>query len=65
MQRCFRYRVFTPVEDDVQSDLALRLEASSELNIEFSPVQLRGQQLVAAVSLAKSFVGGRQEAMKP
>jgi hypothetical protein len=57
--------VFTPVEDDVQSDLALRLEASSELNIEFSPVQLRGQQLVAAVSLAKSFVGGRQEAMKP
>ena len=34
---------------------------STELNIEFSTVQLRGQQLVAAVSLVKSLGGGWQE----
>ncbi|MGA2247135.1 MAG: hypothetical protein ABSH48_19265 [Verrucomicrobiota bacterium] len=31
---------------------------SIELNIEFSTVQLRGQQIVAAVSLVKSLGGG-------
>ena len=34
---------------------------STELNIEFSTVQLRGQQLVAAVTLVKSLGGGWQE----
>jgi multidrug efflux system outer membrane protein len=34
---------------------------SSELSIEFSTVQLRGQQLVAAVTLVKSLGGGWQE----
>ena len=34
---------------------------STELNIEFSAVQLRGQQLVAAVTLVKSLGGGWQE----
>jgi len=32
--------------------------------VEFSTVQLRGQQLVAAVSLVKSLGGGWQEAVK-
>lgn len=36
---------------------------STELNIEFSTVQLRGQQLVAAVALVKSLGGGWQETM--
>ena len=35
---------------------------STELNVEFSTVQLRGQQLVAAVTLVKSLGGGWQEA---
>jgi multidrug efflux system outer membrane protein len=38
---------------------------STELNIEFSTVQLRGQQLVAAVTLVKSLGGGWREAMEP
>ena len=37
---------------------------STELNVEFSTVQLRGQQLVAAATLVKSLGGGWQETMK-
>ena len=37
---------------------------STELNIEFSTVQLRGQQLVAAVSLVQSLGGGWEKSMK-
>jgi outer membrane protein TolC len=36
---------------------------STELDIEFSTVQLRGQQLVAAVTLVKSLGGGWGEPM--
>ena len=37
---------------------------STELNIEFSTVQLRGQQLVAAVSLVQSLGGGWRDPAK-
>jgi outer membrane protein, multidrug efflux system len=37
---------------------------STELNVEFSTVQLRGQRLVAAVTLVKSLGGGWQEPME-
>jgi len=38
---------------------------STELNIEFTTVQLRGQQLVTAVTLIKSLGGGWRDAVKP
>jgi outer membrane protein, multidrug efflux system len=47
--------------DGLTTYLDVATAESSELNIEFSTVQLRGQQLVAAVTLVKSLGGGWQE----
>jgi multidrug efflux system outer membrane protein len=48
--------------DGLTTYLDVATAESSELNVEFSTVQLRGQQLVAAVTLVKSLGGGWQEA---
>jgi outer membrane protein, multidrug efflux system len=53
----YRYR------DGLTTYLDVATAETTELNIEFSTVQLRGQQLVAAVTLTKSLGGGWQ-AMK-
>jgi outer membrane protein, multidrug efflux system len=50
--------------DGLTTFLDVATAESTELNVEFSTTQLRGQQLVAAVSLVKSLGGGWQEAMK-
>ena len=50
--------------DGLITYLEVATAESTELNVEFSTVQLRGQQLVAAVSLVKSLGGGWQEAVK-
>ena len=50
--------------DGLITYLEVATAESTELNIEFSTVQLRGQQLVAAVSLVKSLGGGWQEPME-
>jgi outer membrane protein TolC len=47
--------------DGLTTYLDVATAESSELNIEFGTVQLRGQQLVAAVTLVKSLGGGWQE----
>ena len=47
--------------DGLTTYLDVATAESTELNIEFSTVQLRGQQLVAAVTLVKSLGGGWQE----
>ena len=47
--------------DGLITYLEVATAESTELNIEFSTVQLRGQQLVAAVTLTKSLGGGWQE----
>ena len=47
--------------DGLVTYLEVATAESSELNIEFSTVQLRGQQLVAAVTLVKSLGGGWRE----
>jgi len=51
--------------DGLITYLEVATAESTELNVEFSTVQLRGQQLVATVSLVKSLGGGWQETMKP
>jgi outer membrane protein, multidrug efflux system len=51
--------------DGLDTFLEVATAESTELNIEFSTVQLRGQQLVAAVTLVKALGGGWQEAMEP
>jgi multidrug efflux system outer membrane protein len=50
--------------DGLITYLEVATAENTELNVEFSTVQLRGQQLVAAVSLVKSLGGGWQEAVK-
>jgi multidrug efflux system outer membrane protein len=50
--------------DGLTTFLDVATAESTALNVEFSTVQLRGQQLVAAVSLVKSLGGGWQEPMK-
>ncbi len=47
--------------DGLATYLDVATAESTELNIEFSTVQLRGQQLVASVTLVKSLGGGWQE----
>ena len=47
--------------DGLTTYLDVATAESTELNIEFSTVQLRGQQLVAAVTLVKSLGGGWEE----
>jgi outer membrane protein, multidrug efflux system len=47
--------------DGLTTFLDVATAESTELNVEFSTVQLRGQQLVAAVSLVKSLGGGWQD----
>ena len=47
--------------DGLTTYLDVATAESTELNIEFAATQLRGQQLVAAVSLVKSLGGGWQE----
>jgi multidrug efflux system outer membrane protein len=47
--------------DGLITYLEVATAESTELNIEFSTVQLRGQQLVAAVALIKSLGGGWQD----
>jgi multidrug efflux system outer membrane protein len=51
----YRYR------DGLTTYLDVATAEASELNIEFTTVQLRGEQLVAAVTLTKSLGGGWQE----
>jgi multidrug efflux system outer membrane protein len=48
--------------DGLITYLEVATAESTELNVEFTSVQLRGQQLVAAVTLVKSLGGGWQEA---
>jgi multidrug efflux system outer membrane protein len=50
--------------DGLTTYLDVATAESTELNVEFSTVQLRGQQLVAAATLVKSLGGGWQAAMK-
>jgi len=50
--------------DGLTTFLDVATAESTELNVEFSTVQLRGQQLVAAVSLVKSLGGDWQKPMK-
>jgi multidrug efflux system outer membrane protein len=47
--------------DGLTTYLDVATAESTELNIEFADTQLRGQQLVAAVTLVKSLGGGWQE----
>jgi multidrug efflux system outer membrane protein len=47
--------------DGLTTYLDVATAESTELNVEFSTVQLRGQQLVASVTLVKSLGGGWQE----
>jgi multidrug efflux system outer membrane protein len=47
--------------DGLTTYLDVATAESTELNLEFSTMQLRGQQLVAAVTLVKSLGGGWQE----
>jgi multidrug efflux system outer membrane protein len=47
--------------DGLTTYLDVATAESTELNIEFGTVQLRGQQLVASVTLVKSLGGGWQE----
>jgi multidrug efflux system outer membrane protein len=49
--------------DGLTTFLDVATAEGTELNVEFSTVQLRGQQLVAATSLVKSLGGGWQAAM--
>ncbi len=51
----YRYR------DGLTTYLDVATAEATELNIEFTTVQLRGEQLVAAVTLTKSLGGGWQE----
>ena len=48
--------------DGLITYLEVATAESTELNVEFSTVQLRGQQLVAAIALVKSLGGGWQVA---
>lgn len=50
--------------DGLVTYLEVATAESTELNVEFTTVQLRGQQLVAAVTLVKSLGGGWQESSK-
>jgi multidrug efflux system outer membrane protein len=50
--------------DGLITYLEVATAESTSLDIEFSTVQLRGQQLVAAVTLVKSLGGGWQETMR-
>ena len=47
--------------DGLTTYLDVATAETTELNIEFGTVQLRGQQLVASVTLVKSLGGGWQE----
>ena len=47
--------------DGLITYLEVATAESTALNIEFSATQLRGQQLVAAVTLVKALGGGWQE----
>jgi len=47
--------------DGLTTYLDVATAESTELNIEFAATQLRGQQLVAAVTLVKSLGGGWRE----
>jgi multidrug efflux system outer membrane protein len=49
--------------DGLITYLEVATAESTELNVEFSATQLRGQQLVAAVTLVKTLGGGWQEPM--
>jgi multidrug efflux system outer membrane protein len=51
--------------DGLITYLEVATAESTMLNLEFSTVQLRGQQLVAAVALVKSLGGGWQESKQP
>jgi outer membrane protein TolC len=51
--------------DGLITYLEVATAESTVLKVEFSNVQLRGEQLVAAVSLVKSLGGGWQETGKP
>ena len=50
--------------DGLITYLEVATAESTVLNVEFSTTQLRGQQLVAAVTLVKALGGGWQEMMK-
>src|SRR5713226_3941262 len=50
--------------DGLITYLEVATAESTVLNVEFSATQLRGQQLVAAVTLVKALGGGWQETMK-
>ena len=50
--------------DGLITYLEVATAESTVLNVEFSTTQLRGQQLVAAVTLVKALGGGWQETMK-
>jgi multidrug efflux system outer membrane protein len=51
--------------DGLITYLEVATAESTMLNLEFSTVQLRGQQLVAAVALVRSLGGGWQEPQQP
>ncbi|MDB6165021.1 MAG: efflux system, outer rane lipoprotein NodT family [Lacunisphaera sp.] len=51
--------------DGLITYLEVATAESTMLNLEFSTVQLRGQQLVAAVALVRSLGGGWQESKQP
>src|SRR5580698_4044514 len=51
----------TQFRDGLITYLDVATAESTELNVEFSTVEIRGQQLVAAVTLVKSLGGGWQE----
>jgi outer membrane protein TolC len=50
--------------DGLITYLEVATAESTALNVEFTATQLRGQQLVAAVTLVKALGGGWQETMK-
>ena len=50
--------------DGLITYLEVATAESTMLNIEFTAAQLRGEQLVAAVTLVKALGGGWQETMK-
>jgi len=51
-------------QDGLVTYLEVATAESTELNVEFTAVQVRGQQLVAAVTLVKSLGGGWQDSRK-
>ena len=64
---CIRDRleiVNNQYRDGLITYLEVATAESTVLNVEFAATQLRGQQLVAAVTLIKALGGGWQETMK-